>query len=321
MASIFVYEILIYLRHTDGADLRVSLISFYYMAHILIWLFEQLAKLPINKLYRIADIMFYALSHATILPIHRRVRKRLQEFFSEYDTAKLSEIERLHYKCLCDNVVEVMSLTRFSEEELRDAIVYKNIEVLDRIFSRNRFVVCYSGHFAGFEFLAGYPKLRNQYGMFSYYNMTDNKTIDSWVRKRRERFGAVCIPIQYPMRHIIKCKHDMDAGQTEKQGYVLGSLADFQPRKSAATGIVTFFNRDEEVLVGTERMGNILEAEYVYANITRPQRGKYEVEFIPLDISDIEHPFPYTQAFYSELEKNIQQQPEIWMMWGGTNDA
>ena len=274
-----------------------------------------------NKLYRIADIMFYVLTHATILPIHRKVRKRLQEFFPEYDATKLSEIERLHYKCLCDNVVEIMALSRFSEEELRDAVVYKNIEALDNIFSLNKFVVCFSGHFAGFEFLVGYPKLRNKYGMFSYYNMTNNKTIDGWVRKRRERFGAVCIPIQYPMRHIIKCKHEMDAGKSEKLGYILGSLADFRPRRSAATGVVTFFDRDEEVLVGTELMGNILEAEFVYAHITRPQRGKYEVEFIPLDISEIGHPFPYTQAFYSELEKNIKLQPEIWMMWGGTNDA
>ncbi|MBR5104992.1 MAG: hypothetical protein IKU93_00995 [Alistipes sp.] len=287
------------------------------MAHLLIWIFERLAKLPMNKLYRIADIMFYVLTHATILPIHRKVRKRLKEFFPEYDAAKLSEIERLHLKCLCDNVVEVMALYRFSEEELRDAVVYKNIEVLDKIFGRNRFVVCFSGHFAGFEFLAGYPILRNEYGMFSYYNMSiKNKTIDSWVRKRRERFGVVCIPIQYPMRHIIKCKHKMDAGKSEKLGYVLGSLADFQPCKGAATGVVTFFNKDEDVLVGTERMGNILEAEFVYANITRPQRGKYEVEFIPLDTSYIEHSFPYTQAFFSELEKNIRQQPEIWMMWG-----
>lgn len=281
------------------------------------WFFEKLAQKPLCKLYQLSDAIFWVISHATIFPFHRNVRNHLRLCFPEYDNAKIAEIANLHYRCLCDNIAETIAASNFSDKEMKGSMIYKNIEVIDALFKQNRFIICYGAHMVGFELFSGFPLWRNQFGLLTYYNAnSNNKVVDRWVRKRRERFGAVCIPTHHPLRQIIKTQQEMEKGNSVKQGYIIGSLADFTPKDSSAKGRVSFFNSNVNVLIGTERIGNMLNAAFVYAHITRPARGKYEVEFIPLDVADNSGQFPYTQAFYNELEKNIRQQPELWNMWG-----
>ena len=285
-----------------------------------LWIFKKMSELSMDRLYRIAEIMTIAASTFRIFPFNRNIRNSLNAAFPEYSQETLKEIEKKHYKCLCENVAEFIASSRYTCEEMKQKMRYKNLEILDELFKTHKFVICYCGHMSGYELFTGLPLWRENYGMCNYYQATpDNQQIEEWACQRRERFGAEGIPIQTPLRKILCIKQQLESGTTTKRGYVLGSLADFPPKDSSATGSFFFFNKRIKGLVGTERIGKKIDAAYVYARMLRVGRGEYEVELIPLHNQQDDSPYQHTQAFYRELEKNIRLQPEIWLMWAYSN--
>ena len=108
----------------------------------------------------------------------------------------------------------------------------------------------------------------------------------------------------------------MDAGKDMHKGYVFGTLADMDTTEDYPH-TSSFFNHDLEMLTGSERIGRKFNMAFVYAHISRPRRGYYIIEFMEIVPPDIEtNPFAYTDEYVRMLERNIREQPELWMQWG-----
>ena len=101
----------------------------------------------------------------------------------------------------------------------------------------------------------------------------------------------------------------------QKKGYLFGTLADFDTL-SNDMHVTTLFNKDFEVVTGSERIGRKFNMAFVYAHIRRPKRGYYEVEFKELNPTDLAtNPYAYTDEFVRLLEANIKESPELWLQW------
>lgn len=136
--------------------------------------------------------------------------------------------------------------------------------------------------------------------------------MDDFVGKVRSRYGAKFIPTTSPLKTLLALKQKTTPGV---QKYLIGSLADLNPMGKAAHSS-PFFEGRVSAYCGTERVGRKLNAAFFYAKMLRTGRGCYEVELCPLVPSGTPRSeYPVTDMYFRQLEENIRQQPELWMLW------
>lgn len=168
-----------------------------------------------------------------------------------------------------------------------------------------------------FELLISLPLHTKEYGMCQLYlgNTKQKWKIAKWIQRNREKYGAICIPTSSPIKTLFNLKNEMDLGKSSKKGYLFGTLADYDTL-SDDIHVTTLFNKDFEVVTGSERIGRKFNMAFLYAHIRRPKRGYYEVEFKESNPTDLEtNPCAYTDEFVRLLEANIKESPELWLQW------
>ena len=123
------------------------------------------------------------------------------------------------------------------------------------------------------------------------------------------------INIKYPLRKILQLKEEIEHGHSPYNSMIIGSLADLSPKSSSSSTEATLFDYKISVLTGTERIAKKLNAAFLYAKISLIRQGYYEIELKELKPSNPADENAYTIEYIKELEKNVKEQPELWMMW------
>lgn len=204
----------------------------------------------------------------------------------------------------------------FSESEMKRRVVFENLDLLDKLFKDHRFVLAYAGHLVNFEWMITLQLHRPDIGMCNLYLSGPQNEWSDWLNKARGRYGAVNIPSSSPLRSLIQINKDMTTGKTPYKGYVFGSLADMDP-KSENPHTAPFFGHELEIVTGTERLGRRFDMAFIFAHLTRPKRGYYNVKLYELSPSDVENNiYAYSDAFVSALQQNLVDDPELWFQWG-----
>lgn len=238
--------------------------------------------------------------------------------FPEKDKDELRMIRKAYFKMVCHFAVETASAISFSQEEMRKRMTYKNIDLLRKLLDEHKYVICYSGHVANYEWMTGLPLEIPGYGMCNFYKSTsiENNLLADFIKRKRGRFGARLIPTCSPLREIVNYRDEIENKRNEDKGFVIGSLSDMYDDSDNAH-IVKLFNWSFRPYTGTERIGRRLNAAFLYGKISCMNRGFYEITFEQLQPEDSKtNPFAYTDDFFRHLERNIREHPELWMMWG-----
>ena len=277
--------------------------------------YKGVSYLPLSFLYFINSIL--------VLPVliinwcGATSKRNLRRVFKGKTRHEIALMSYRYNRNRLDYLAEFLKgLYRFSNTEMKKRFVFENLEVLDRLFEKHRFVLAYSGHMINFEWMITLQLHRPDIGMCNLYLSGPKNEWSDWLDKARARYGAVNIPSKSPLRPLIQIDQEMKEGRSKYKGYVFGSLADMDP-KGRDPHSAPFFNRKLEVVTGTERLGRRFDMGFVFAHITRPKRGYYHVVLHELQPDDIEeNVYAYTDAFVQELEKNIADDPEIWFQWG-----
>lgn len=242
--------------------------------------------------------------------------------FPDKNKAELCEIEKKYYDKICDFAVESMKTSSFSCSDIVSRVEYKNLNVLLKLLNEYKYVICYSGHVANYEWMIGLQLAIPGYRVFNYYLSADGKNpIEKFIKETRSKFGATLIPVSSPLRELLCAKNDIENGISDAEGFVLGSLADMGSRLKNSHKI-NFLGQTTGVQTGTERVGRKLGAAFVYGKICCKERGYYEIEIHELTPKDVNsNIYAYTDEFYRHLEKNILEYPELWLMWGTYNST
>lgn len=273
-----------------------------------------IAYTPLRILYAISSMVAFALLH--LKAPNRITQRNIRRAFSTTDKTKVKNITYKYYEAFGDYLFEFIKQSRFSDDEMQKRCKFTNLSTLEKMFEKNKLVICYCGHMLNFEWFVSLPLHLPQYEMGHIYLSGEINKLTSWVLNLRGRYGAVNIPSNSPLRYLQKVNREMELGTYHKQGFIYGTLADMDT-SSENPHVSCFFDHDMEMLTGSERIGRKYNMTFVYANIKRPKRGYYEVEFIPMTPADIDtNEYAYTDEFVRLLEKNIRKQPELWMLWG-----
>ena len=273
-------------------------------------LLRLLSRLPLRVLYFLSDVLLYPLLYYVVRYRRRLVRRQLLESFPDHNRTWLLRTERRFYHFLCDYVVETLKMLTISNHELMRRVSFPNInEMQDTLDSHHKpFGFFYLGHLGNWEWLASFPlRLHNGWHGSQVYHPLRNPHADQFFIALRQRFGSRCVPMRQTLRHILRARAE---GRRE----IVGFIADQSPKWEAMHFWTDFLHHPTSFFTGTERIAREVDAALYYIRVTRPRRGYYEAQLIPISLQpDSLEPDEATRQYVTLLEEDIRRAPELWL--------
>lgn len=263
--------------------------------HFFYGLFWLISLLPLRMLYILSDLVY---------PIVKRTYRRkvvddnLAKSFPEKTEEERDKIANNFYHILCDYFAEDIKLFSMSKKEMMKRMTFSGLEHIKDGFDNGKdYMFAYLGHFGNWEWIASLQYWMPYAHCSQIYHPLYNKVSDRIFLKLREQYGGECIPMKKTLRRILEIKRN-------GENVVVGFISDQQPKWESIHHFTPFLNRETAVFTGTEVLAKKLGAMVYYAHVTRPRRGYYHCEFVPMTHTPAEHPdFDLTDQYMKMLEK------------------
>ena len=282
---------------------------------------KTLSLIPLPVLYWFSDYVIYPLARYIVRYRLTLVRKNIDLSFPEKTPAEREEIINNFYHHFSDLLVEIVYGYRTSKEEMRQRVVFENLEMLEELSRKTHGSIAYLGHMCNWEWIAEVGNQFNDPSMVVYcvYRHQKSERSNKAMAAIRNKRGGVCVEKNFLLRKLVQLRHDTHP-------FVVGLIADQKPTPRNAHIWTTFMNQDTAFLDGGEVLARKFDYGVVFAHITSPKRGHYRIRFEL--ITDNPNSMPQeaiTLEYARLLEENIRQQPHMWLWthnrwkWGRTN--
>lgn len=265
--------------------------------------------LPLSMLYAIADYLIYPLVRYVARYRLKLVHKNMRLSFPEKSESELNDLVNAFYHHFADILVEIIHGYRASDEEMRQRVVFENMDVLEDLARKKHGVIAYLGHVGNWEWIADVGKQFADKSIVEYnvYRKQKNANADKAMLLLRSKRGGECVEKNQLLRKLVQLRH-------ADHPFVIGLIADQKPSPRNAHTWTTFLNQDTAFLDGGEVLSRKFNLGVVYANIISPQRGYYRIHFEV--ITDNPNSLPeneITLSYARLIEANIRQQPARWL--------
>uniref|UniRef100_UPI003FF0652A lysophospholipid acyltransferase family protein n=1 Tax=Prevotella sp. TaxID=59823 RepID=UPI003FF0652A len=279
------------------------------MTKLVYCIFYGISTLPFKVLYAISDLLMPLLYHVIR---YRRgvVRRNLVTSFPEKSTREVVAIEKGFYHWFCDYFLESIKLLSISDKELNRRLRIKNPEVHEQWYLKGRNTAGFLGHYCNWEWLSRVGKDMNpERRACLIYDPLHSKAIDYlFLRIRSYAPTGVPTPKKDILRQLLTWKRE---GRFSLSGYI----ADQSPKWENIHLWLPFLNHPETpVFTGAERIARKMNDAVYYVKMTRPRRGYYDVEYVP--ITDDPASLPdgeVTRRFFKMLEQSIKEAPAYYL--------
>ena len=265
--------------------------------------------LPLSVLYMISDIILYPLVYYVARYRLKVVRKNLRNSFPDKSHDELKNIEKKFYHHFADLIVEVVYGYRVGDEEMRERVVFENVDLVEHLASKTHGVIAYLGHMGNWEWLVDLNKRFVNPAMVEYnvYRQLKNPASDKMMLELRSKRGGECIEKKLLLRKLVALRRS-------EHPFVVGMLSDQKPSKRSSYAWTQFLNQETAFLDGSEVLAHKFGFSAVYAHIWSPKRGYYRIRFEQItDDPELMQPEEMTKRYAELLEQNICTQPEQWL--------
>lgn len=276
---------------------------------MLLFLICVLSIAPLSLLYLLADYLIYPLVRYVLRYRLKLVRKNIRLSFPEHSQKEQDTIINLFYHHFADLLVEIIYGYRVSDEEMRERVVFENLELLEDLARKKHGVIAYLGHMCNWEWIADVGKQFTDKSIVEYnvYRKQNNSSVDRIMLLLRSKRGGECVEKKALLRKLVQLRH-------ADHPFVIGLIADQKPSPRNAHVWTNFLNQDTSFLDGGEVLSRKFDLGVVYANITSPKRGYYRIHFDLITDNPSAMPKDEITLTYARLiEANIRQQPERWL--------
>ena len=183
---------------------------------------------------------------------------------------------------------------------------FKNPEVIEDLYKKNKGVILVTGHYGNWEWLISLQMLVG-YKTLAIYKQLNNRYFDRMYINIRSRYGMTPVPMNRILRELISREQKNELTLTY-------SLSDQRPLFRYIQYWTRFLNQDTPVYLGTEKIARKMNLAVVFLKMRKIRRGFYETEFIPLFENSREtKEHEITDKYLSILEKTINDRPELWL--------
>ena len=124
----------------------------------MLFLIRVFSLLPLSVLYFLAAYVIYPLVRYVARYRLKLVRKNIRLSFPEKSEKERNRIINAFYHHFADILVEIFYGYRVSDEEMRERVVFENMEVLEDLARQKHGVIAYLGHMCNWEWLADVGK-------------------------------------------------------------------------------------------------------------------------------------------------------------------
>ncbi len=261
--------------------------------------------LPFPIFYLFSDFIYFLLYY--VIGYRKEVvYANLKNSFPGKSDAEIKKIRKQFYKYLCDLVLETFKTLTISQSSAKKRCYMgpETLELFNRYAEEKKSIIIVMGHFGNWEWAGNTFSLNCRQQLYVIYHPLSNKYFDGLIYRMRTRFGSKLIAMRDTYKDMIRLKEEVNA---------TAFIADQTPAPESAYW-TTFLNQDTPVFWGTEKIAKKVNYPVVYASVKRTGRGYYEIKAETL----FENPKATTDGEISEahtrkLEKEIREQPEIWL--------
>ncbi len=230
------------------------------------------------------------------------VRGNLQRSFPEWSAAQQRAARREFARRQGELAAEVFYAEHIDEAELRARVTLANPQVVAAA-APPRPLILVGAHHGNFEWMLLRMSLEFGDRLIGLYKPLRQPRIDRRMKAMRSRFGARLVPAKSILRELANFR----------EAAVVGLVADQVPRTSPEKQWVSFLGQDTAFFMGPELLGRALRSQVVLAKTRRLARGRYELEFVPLNepgekLSSGE----ITSRYAGALEAWIREDPPGW---------
>ena len=264
--------------------------------------------MPLSVHYWCADRILYPLMYHVVRYRRKMTAKNLALAFPEKSEAERKRLARAFYHQFCDTIVESIYGYGCSDEEMRERVVFEHMDEVNRLVDAAGGGILMSAHFGNWEWMASIQQwLSEGVTELNVYRQLKNKAIDRLMLAIRAKRGGACVEKQRILREMVRYR-------AEKRPVMVGLLSDQKPRPEVTRTWVQFLHQETGFLDGGEVLSKKFGYPVFYLYITRPTRGYYHINMHTLAATpQTTAEGEITKAYAQILEKNIQEQPELWL--------
>lgn len=270
-----------------------------------------ISLMPFGVLYGIADFIF-VLVYYVVRYRRKIVAKNMRESFPELSKKELKATERKFYRNFADYIVETIKLNNISDEEIKRRMVFKNMDIIDRLFDEKRSIAAYFSHCGNWEWVPSITLwTRHTTGkdveFCQVYRPLKNKWYDEYMLRLRSRFNSLSFKKKTVLRDLLLLRR-------RQMPSITGFMSDQKPSKGDESHIVKFLNHPSAVITGTEQVARKLDMAVVYFDMHKLSRGHYELDVkLITDNTSTMEPMAITDTYVKFLEETIKRNPSIWL--------
>jgi Kdo2-lipid IVA lauroyltransferase/acyltransferase len=261
-----------------------------------------IASLPFKALYFVSDLLYFLLR----LSGYRRkvVLGNLRRSFPEKTEAEIKKICNDYYSYLCDLVLETLKTLRMSAAEHRERCKFVDHANLEELRRENQSFIIVMGHYGNWEWAGPCFALNNKHQLVVIYRPLANPYFEKLLTGMRTRHLLRITAVKNTLRDMVANRRNLTA---------TALVADQSASRKDAHWM-TFLNQDTAVFTGPEKLSKKFNYPVVYMNVIRTGRGYYTIVAEMLSRHPNETPEgEITETFNKRLEKEIRQDPTIWL--------
>ncbi|GAA3936948.1 lysophospholipid acyltransferase family protein [Hymenobacter algoricola] len=270
------------------------------------WLLLGLARLPLRVLYLLADgiylFTFYVIGYR-----RRVVLENLRHSFPEKSEGQIQQIAKAFYLHFAEVMVETLKLAVMTPAELKQRVLFKNPEVLEKWYAQGRTALGLSSHAGNWEWVLTSGAVWLSAGAHGVYKPLSNPFFEDFMYRLRTRTGAHLIPMRETLRNLVRYR-----GQPR----VVSLLSDQAAGPEDQPYWTMFMHQEAGFYTSADRLAAQFHFPVVYVSIRRRRRGYYEIVLTELyDGDSALEPgkFAITDAFVRQLERDIHAFPTDYL--------
>ena len=260
--------------------------------------------LPFWVLHRISDVL-YLLIYYVVGYRKDMVLRNIKRSFPEKPEAEARQIRRDFFRHFSDLMIESVKSATMGQKEFRKRYFITNQHLLDAYHEKGKSIIILSPHTGNWEWIFSLVDVI-PYDVYAVYQRLTNPFMDQYIRKTRQRFGAIMIPTTQTFKIILNA--------TKRGELFLTWFAADQSARPDKAIWVPFLNQETSFHKGYEDLAREVNQPVFFLDIKKVKRSFYELELhLITDDPQSVPPGGIVREFARLTEKRILENPPCWL--------
>lgn len=272
---------------------------------VLWFLCRCFAKLPHVVRHYIFGTPAYLIIRYVVRYRRKVIMTNLRNSFPERSERELRHICGRYYRNLTEQIINIISQSGISDDELRRRIRFNNVEqVMREVGQRN--AIFMTAHYGSWEAGSTISLTARDHTFVAAYHKIEDPVFDELMKRIRQHTNVKLVTMKRMIKYFIDHK--------DQRPIIMGLISDQNPTFRLNFHWYRFLNQWTVFHNGAELLARKYALPVYYFCPRRIRRGEYEGELKCIyDGYEQVEEHAITERYVRMLEKDIISDPEMWI--------